>query len=300
MSEEMTPLRPENLEELGDFLRRYLPYDRDLLTEEVIREKIWGDDHYQPNFAWVIRQANQIVAFGFAVPGLDREIGHLKFLVVAQEWHKQGIGSYLLDALEDRLRSIGVKQLRVDERVPNYLNPGIDPRYTEGFCFLQKRGYELFGEAFHMKASLDQDFATEDKEGELAKQGIRVFQAQPEDWPRVREWLTQVFPNWVPEVERTFRNRPPSLHLAEKKDQVIAFSAYNVMNPGTGWFGPMGTDPGFQGRGIGSVLLKRCLRDLKAEGRDQAIIPWVGPLCFYFREVGATVSRIFWRMVKDL
>jgi GNAT superfamily N-acetyltransferase len=33
-----------------------------------------------------------------------------------------------------------------------------------------------------------------------------------------------------------------------------------------GWFGPMGTHPDLRGLGIGSILLKRCLKDMKRNG----------------------------------
>jgi len=52
--------------------------------------------------------------------------------------------------------------------------------------------------------------------------------------------------------------------------------------------------------GIGAVLLKRCLNDIQAQGLERAIIPWVGPVDFYARHVGAVVHRRFHRMVKRL
>jgi hypothetical protein len=62
----------------------------------------------------------------------------------------------------------------------------------------------------------------------------------------------------------------------------------------------MGTDPSMRRSGIGSVLLRRCLADMAAEGRDRADIAWVGPVGFYARGVGARISRVFWLYGRDL
>lgn len=62
----------------------------------------------------------------------------------------------------------------------------------------------------------------------------------------------------------------------------------------------MGTRPDFRKMGIGEVLLKRCLVDMREQGHKRSIIPWVGPIAFYYDAVGAKVDRIFWRFKKEV
>jgi predicted GNAT family acetyltransferase len=62
----------------------------------------------------------------------------------------------------------------------------------------------------------------------------------------------------------------------------------------------MGTSEEARGKGIGAILLKRCLKDIKESGLDQSIIPWVGPIGFYYEKVGAEVSRVFWNYSKEI
>ena len=62
----------------------------------------------------------------------------------------------------------------------------------------------------------------------------------------------------------------------------------------------MGTAPELRGKGLGRVLLLRCLRDLRDLGYREAQIGWVGPLDFYARHCGAQVSRVFWMLRKEL
>ena len=84
---------------------------------------------------------------------------------------------------------------------------------------------------------------------------------------------------------------------------MLGFSAYDANNigasaTGTGWFGPMGTAAAARGRGVGAVLLKRCLADMAAQGHAVSTIPWVAPVGFYAHHVGAHISRVFYRYEK--
>jgi predicted N-acetyltransferase YhbS len=72
------------------------------------------------------------------------------------------------------------------------------------------------------------------------------------------------------------------------------------MNREWGWFGPMGTAAAFEGRGIGRVLLRRALGDLRAAGHRTAVIPWAGPVGFYRRHVPCPQARVFWQYRKRL
>ena len=68
-------------------------------------------------------------------------------------------------------------------------------------------------------------------------------------------FLKTHWPSWRDEVRCAYGNDPVSLHLASIGAQVIGFAAYHGNNVGTGWFGPMGTDPAYRGRGIGGQIL---------------------------------------------
>ena len=105
---------------------------------------------------------------------------------------------------------------------------------------------------------------------------------------------------WVTEVRFTFQHDPISLHIARAGRRVAGFSAYDVNNFRTGWFGPMGTHTDFRGKSIGRVLLKRSLRDIRDQGNARAVIPWAGPIDFYSDACGARISRVMWTFKKAL
>lgn len=255
----------------------------DPVTETLLQEKVWGDADFRPSACLVDPDFR---AFGM---GVDRPNGkgYVKFLLVHPEHRRRGLGTALLQQLEENLRS---PILRVCESHPNYLVPGVDVRYTPALLMLEKRGYQKVAETFNLICDLNQTF------DDLDRPGIR--RAEPTDQPSVMAFLAEHFALWQPEVARMFANRPISLHLAQDGNELIGFSGYDGNNLGTGWFGPMGTHPQRRGAGVGGVLLRRCLADLKNQGLHSAIIPWVGPYGFYSHHCGARIDRVFWRYEK--
>ncbi|ODT64507.1 hypothetical protein ABS71_13170 [bacterium SCN 62-11] len=250
------------------------------MTLDLLREKVWGDPDFQGAYV-----SQELEGFSMAVHRESKST--VKFLCVDPESRRRGLGTALLETAEASLPS---GPIRICESNPNYLVPGVDVRYTTGLLFLEKRGYRKVGETYNLHCDLRQAFPEESREG--------IRRARPEDRSTVLAFLDQHWVGWKYEVGRMFENDPISLHLAFQEDRLLGFSGYDGNNLGTGWFGPMGTDPEKRGAGVGGILLRRCLADLKAQGHEQAIIPWVGPYGFYNKQCGARIDRVFWRYQK--
>lgn len=276
----------------------------DRLTPELFEEKIYEDPHYTHELLLVAEEQQRLLGFiagTFRPQPENGAIGFVKLLAVEPQARRQHIATRLLESLESALKQRGCKLIRVFESAPNYLLPGIDPRYTEAVAFFEKRGYERFGETSNMEVDLhSQNFDTSAEEAKLREQGFEIRRAIMGDKDYVRAFLQQHWAAWIPEVEHTLLNYPISLHLAWHSHEVVAFSAYDGNNLNTGWFGPMGTAPSQRGSGIGGILLKRCLADIKAQGHRFAVIPWIGPYRFYSHYCGAHIARVFWRYRKNL
>jgi len=73
----------------------------------------------------------------------------------------------------------------------------------------------------------------------------------------------------------------------------LGVAAYNTVRRRA--LGPMGVLPQAHGTGLGTILLKRCLRDLRSDGYLTEEIFSVGPIPFYARTVNA---RIFYQYAK--
>ncbi len=277
----------------------------DPMTDALFCEKVWNDADFRPELTWVSEHHGQLTGFVMgilrqSVPHLS-PVGYIKLLVVDAAHRRQGIGSQLLHATERVLKQARADTIRVCESAPNYLTPGLDRRYTAGKCFFETHSYEHIDTVYNLTVDLTQsDFASAESETHLATQGIRVRRATPGDTQMLLAWVRTHWPVWQAEVKKALANHPISLHLARSQNHMLAFSAYDSNNLGTGWFGPMGTVPTAEGQGLGRVLLWRCLRDQKAQGHTTAIIPWVGPIDFYRRHAGAQIARVFDRYEKRI
>jgi mycothiol synthase len=276
----------------------------DPLTPALLAEKLDAEPLESAAGGFAALRDDAVAGWAFGVirhcPGGPR--GVVKLLAVAPAFRRRGIGAALLAAVEARLAEAGAAAIRFGESAPNYLVPGVDERCVPLLHLLEGRGYARIGDTVNMAVALTADaFATDAEEEHLAAAGVAVRRATPGDAPLLEAFVVAHWPSWLPEVKASLSRQPSAVHVAcAPGGAAVGFAAYDGNNVGTGWFGPMGTAPAWEGRGIGRVLLRRCLQDLRRQGLDRAVIPWVGPVAFYEKHAGATVSRRFIRFEKTL
>lgn len=294
-------LREADFAALLELWNRSAGHDR--MSAELAHEKIWQDPGHDPDLTLVTELNSRLTGFAMAVtrtlePGVR---GFIKLIAVDPAHQRAGLGSRLLDTLEQRLVSAGAAAIRLGESAPNYLAPGLDSRYQSARQFFEQRGYQLIGQTSNLRVDLQNgDFSTDELQTRLAAQGVEIRRARTGDLENVMQFLRGNWPGWQPEVRLSMMGSSPGLHLAFRGDELLGFAAIDGNNVGTGWFGPMGTAQAARGMGIGRVLLRRCMADLKAQGRSSATIPWVGPVDFYRQQVGARTDREFLRYEKIL
>lgn len=279
-------------------------YQFDEMTTELLHEKIFLEEQYSEELNIKVVNDDELLAFasGFIRDQDGITSGWLKLFACRDQ---PTLGSYttsIFQKYEALLLQKGAKRLRIFDTFPNYFLPGIDPRYTSLITLVESAGYRRRRDNVNMIADLESvDLDTTQQEERLyATEKIEIRRGQPADLPAVQQFIRRDFPLWGAEVNNAYRQQPVAIHLAFQQDEIIAFSGYQGNNFTLPWFGPMGTTNRARGKGIGGILLKRCLQDLHNKGFSSAIIPWVGPIGFYFREVGAVVERIFWNYVKDV
>ncbi|GAA3274694.1 GNAT family N-acetyltransferase [Dactylosporangium vinaceum] len=234
-------------------------------------------------------------AFG-SISDVDPRLGHVELLAVAPEARRRGVGSALLREAERRLAGLGATRVRLGGNPPCYAWPGVDVRYTPAVCLAQRAGYQLTDTAWNMTADLGRpELDGPVDEGRLHDRGVKVVPAGP-DTP---EWVRSIWGDgWGWEVAQSLGRGGAGCYVAVRDGEVLGFAAYGANRPS--WFGPMGTAPAAEGLGIGRVLLRRCLADLRAAGHATAQIGWVGPVAFYAKAVTARIERVFWIYTKTL
>ncbi|MFG3439478.1 GNAT family N-acetyltransferase [Nonomuraea sp. NPDC047897] len=229
-----------------------------------------------------------------SMSGKDPDAGHIDLLAVHPDEQGHGLGRRLVRAAEEWLRGQGAAQARFAGNPPCYAWPGIDVRYTAAACLAESLGYERHQVAWNMTADLTSaDLSTGGDVARLAAEGVAVRAAGAADRERVAAFVAEHWnERWAWEAVNA-----AGLHYAERDGEPLAFAAWGAR---PAWFGPMGTAPAARGLGVGRVLLRRCLADLRAAGYGSAQIGWVGPLRFYSRAVGARAERVFWLYRRDL
>lgn len=297
----LRPLRESDLAALLDLWNRSAFHDQ--MGAELAVEKIWKDAGFSPQLALVTEHNRQLSGFAMGVNRASDQgpRGFIKLIAVDPAHQRTGIGSHLLSILEARMRLQGALAIRPGESAPNYLVPGLDSRYVEARKFFEKHGYQVVGQASNLRVDLQAgDFSCHELLARLAGKGIEIRRASAADRENIMQFLRDHWPSWQAEVDLSMESPGPALHLAFRGNELLGFAAFDGNNVGTGWFGPMGTLEAARGMGIGRVLLRRCLSDLKAQGQTVATIPWVGPVGFYEQHAGAKPDREFVRYEKIL
>lgn len=280
-------------------------FEFDTMTPDLLKEKIYDDPAYDPETILVATEKNIIIGF---MLGVMREIrgetiGYIKLMAVNSAVRRRGIARRMYQQIEDHFRKKQADKIRIYDVPFNYFMPGIDPRYTPALCFAMRMGFERFADTSNLSVELQtRDWSTgqEEERLKMKDERIAVRRAGEADKAALMAFIDAEFPLWRAEVETSFRSKPVAVHIALLDGAIKAFSGHNGNNIGTGWFGPMGTHPDLRGKGIGGILLKRCLGDMKNWGLEYGIIPWVGPIDFYAHYANAVVERVFWRYEKRL
>ena len=292
-------LKDIDFNEVLKFLNRNLEFD--FLSAEILNEKLYLDPDFDYNSTFVGETDNKIVGF---IQGVTRYIenmkyGYIKLFAVDKNQRRQGLGKKLYEKVASRFQKKKVSIIRVYDAPLNYFMPGIDPRYTAALCFFERLGFRRFGEACNLKVDLQkQDWSVSEDIEKLKKDDILISRVRNIDKKELLEFVEQEWKLWKHEIRVALKSKPPAVHIAREKGKIKAFSAYNGNNIDTGWFGPMGTHPDLRGKGIGGILLKLCLQDMKEKGFNHSTIAWVGPISFYSYHANAVVDRVFWRYEK--
>lgn len=237
---------------------------------------------------------------GFCGAALRDGQAYVQLFGVAPPFRRQGIGSQLFGEIEARALARGIQQVQVTGVPGGYFYPGVPLDATAAICLLERRGYHTDRVS---RIDMDVDLLAADldtREGAraLERQGISVRRASPGEVPEIVHFAEQHFSRaWG--LEAAGADGPePTLFAAWYQGQVVGFAVYDTL--GHARFGPTGTRPDMRQRGIGSVLLKRCMQAMRDRGDRHAQIIWVGPIGFYARSVGARIHRAYWSFSKDL
>ncbi len=293
-------LQPQHLDELAAFCNRNFEFHSGQFEKEILYRRIFDDLDHSLDQGFLLRNNGKTI--GFMVGVLRGNEGGLKLFAVDQAHRRSGLGSMMLAEIEELFRSGGAERVRILNCSPYYFTPGLDPRYTEAFCFLQSHGYTAERYVHNMEVDLTaDDFDTAQVESKLAKRGFTIRRLEHEEEQTFYEWMLGTWSqNWTTEACNSLKNTPVTTFIALDSDgNICGFATYDV-TMFRGGFGPTGVEERLRGLGIGKALFLRCLQDMKTRGYPRCEIAWVGPISFYAHTASARICATFMQGSKVL
>ncbi len=299
---------PIGREHLSRIARLVRPRFEELeLDEDYLNANLFEDPDFVPDLCAGWFEEGELVAVAMAVPRgradhpIGGSIGHLKVLHARDGPHSDAILMALLERTETALRRHGSWRVQTDGAAPVYLLPGLPRRERAARALLEAAGYRQIDARRSMTVRLaGADLETEPAELGLRGGGIVLRRGEGYDRAVIPAQVRAVFSkSFAYEIDRALETASKgSVHLALRGDRLVGFSVSGLWAANA--FGPLGTVPEFEGRGVGTVLLRRALKDLRAGGVSTGVIPWVGPEKFYRRAVNAETTLEYDVLEKKL
>ncbi len=286
------PYRGSDEAALIDLWNASMTHDR--INPSVFRTKVLLDLNFSPEglrlaeidskpVGFVLSLARQVPLF---LQGLEPERAWITAFGVHPAYRRQGVGRGLFSAALNRLAALGRKEVLISPYTPNYFIPGVDvDAYPEGIAFLEATGWQVTQRPISMRAEttgfqIPPEITA--REQALAAEGYCVRPVQPGDVPELMAFLAQHFGwDWVRFAQEYLLELygPGSdqicflvaTHTDANSERIVGYCQQRRER-----FGPFGVDPSLRSKGLGRVLLFRCLADMLTKGFQAAWFLWTG------------------------
>jgi mycothiol synthase len=260
----------------------------DPVSPSVFRTKVLMDLNFNPAGLLVVQIKDDLVGFVFSITrqvplfldGLQPEQGWITAFGVHPAHRRKGVGKRLFTAALERLREMRCKQVWISPYTPNYFIPGVDVNgYPEAVAFLQHTGWMLRNQPISMQVNLN-GFIIPDSvlklEQQLVQQGIAIHPIRSSDLPDLFPFIRENFGwDWVRHaqdylLELMGRGTDDIVFLvARHEEKLVGYCQQRGER-----FGPFGVTPGMRNRGIGRVLLFKCLAEMASRAFHCAWFLW--------------------------
>ena len=282
------PYQGNDESDLLDVWHRALPADR--ISPSIFRTQVLLDPNFHPDYVPVAVEDGRVVGFilclvrqvPYFLQGMDPSEAWISAFAVHPGYRGRGIGSALFTVIIDKLCAEDRSLVDISPYVPNYFVPGIDTRaYPDTIRFLQERiGFHTLYHAISMGNDLT-DFRIPDEiqnriERAEADDGLTIRPIQATDIPDLMPFLVEHFGwDWFRHAQsyllEYFGDSPHRICflVAREKGAIVGFCQQRNER-----FGPFGVRPDCRNRGIGRMLLFKCLETMAAKHVFFAYFLW--------------------------
>lgn len=296
---------------------------RDPITLEVFERKVLLDPNFDSEGCLVAEKDEEIVGFILSIfkkfpmyeRAIDEDRGWITSFFVHPKHRRKGIGSALLENALSFLRFHGRKEVWFSPYTPYYFSPGVDvDTYPKGVRFLEGHGFKKVYLALSMKGCLWPDFkvpkGVREIEEQLRRNGITVMFLQTKYVYSFLRFLLENFGGeWyrhsLEMLQRGCFKDQILIALKEKKEvvgycQYFDGEEYDWEKPGE-HFGPFGVREDMRGKGIGTLLLFKCLETMRQRGIHHIFLLWTDQRAAkLYKKAGLRVARRYAVMKKIL
>jgi ribosomal protein S18 acetylase RimI-like enzyme len=176
----------------------------------------------------------------------------------------------------------GKREVFISPYTPNYFIPGVDVNaYPQAIAFLKATGWKILNEPISMRAETTGFQVPEEiieRERALFEEGYTIRPVSAADLPDLMPFIARHFGwDWVRFAQDYLLELfgPGSdqvcFLVAKHRDRIVGYCQQRRER-----FGPFGVDPALRSKGIGRVLLFRCLEEMLAKGFHAAWFLWTG------------------------
>ncbi len=307
------PYRAEDEDSLLPLWCAAVPYDP--IDRKTFHRKVLLDPNFDREGLLLADAKGDCVGFILSlvrkVPmekvGLEEDKGWITAFGVHPDWRRQGIGHRLMEASLDFFEKRQRKQILVSPYTPNYFVPGIDEdRYRDAVRFLEGWGFKTISRPISMDANIVLfDYTPyRDREKRLSEEGVQVRSLKPNEIPLLLSFLREHMPgDWLRHCRDLLTDVTKGIGdydqfiVALYKGRVVGWCQFEGEH-----FGPYGVVEDMRGKGIGTLLMAKCLAKMRQKGHHNAWVLWTSEETAekVYSRFGFRKIRQFAVMRKDL
>lgn len=252
----------------------------DLVSLQKFRKQIIYDDNFDTELCYVALQDDKVIGFllgtkrkfPYLERGLEPKRGWINVMFVAKDYQRQGIGSKLIDRVENALIELGVDNITLGAYSPNYFFPGIDiEAYQNAINFFEKKGYVGSEESYSMCKDLHGFYLSDEwrMKKQLAEQKGFIFRNyKNSDAIALLEFAKVNFGGgWKRNALLAMQANEAEdlIYLVLKGEEIVGFAMRKIDgNPMR--FGPIGVCEKVRNDGIGGILFELMQQEMCAKG----------------------------------
>jgi|GEM_PF-2843926 len=272
---------------------RIFPHDSTTLFD--LNELIFCGEGLDLSLCLLAWKHKQMVGFVCAVVDDSRHDAYIHAIGVDDCLRNSGIGTRMLDTLENELSRRSIRKLIFSGYPNRYILPGLDDNcYPTGKLFLESKGFVSKTEVVSMEKFLVTVQTSEIELSDLFK----VIPFSDRFLGSVLQLSRRMLhPEWVDTIRQAYIRTEGNCHgyvCVDMRGIVVGYAFFGMVGEDICRFGPIGVDTAYRGKSIGKALLLACLHEQQKLGCSRSYFLWgekKSPAVKMYSKAGFTVFR---------